>query len=55
MKHGKQYEVDVTFPRLQFEGSCDISGSVKEFLVDETSSFVETFRELPTENLKFSK
>ncbi|XP_055310570.1 uncharacterized protein LOC129573681 [Sitodiplosis mosellana] len=43
VKHGKQYDVDVVFPRLQVEGACDVSGQVKEFLVDEACSFVETF------------
>lgn len=53
VKHGKLYKVDVIFPHLQVEGACVVSGKVKEFLIDETCSFVETFRKLLPIELRF--
>lgn len=43
IKFGKTYNIKASFPRLQVEGVCDVSGKTKTFSINETCSFVETF------------
>lgn len=45
IKHGKLYKINISFPKLQVEGGCELSGNIDEFSINENCSFVESFSE----------